>query len=82
MVSDDNQRRLTANSTLSNKRIIFKNFMGGLAWGFGSVIGATIVVALLVGALNVVNVIPVIGDLTSQIVDIVNQKNIQRYIDE
>lgn len=82
MVSDENQRRLTANSVLSNKRIIFKNLMGGLAWGFGSVIGATIVVALLVGVLNVVNFVPIIGDLTSQIVDIVNQKNPSRYIDE
>ena len=74
MVSDENQRRLSANSILSNKKIIAKNFLGGLAWGLGSVLGATIIVALLVGVLKVVNFVPIIGDLTSQLVDIVNQR--------
>ena len=84
MPTDDNQVRFTANYILSNRKIILKNFLGGLAWGFGSVLGATIVVALLVGFLKTVNVIPVIGEFTSQIVEIVNQKqNFGRdYIDE
>lgn len=77
MVSDENQRRLTANSILSNKKIIFKNFIGGLSWGLGSVIGATIVVGLLIGLLQTINFVPIIGDFAAGIAEIVNQKTIR-----
>lgn len=51
-----------------------KNFLGGLAWGLGSVIGATVVVAILVGLLSVVDFIPFVGNFIEDIVELVNQK--------
>lgn len=33
-------------------RIVMNNFLGGIAWGFGTVIGATIVVGALIWALS------------------------------
>ena len=59
----------------SNKKdIMVRNFLGGLAWGLGSVIGATVIVAILVGLLSVVDFIPFIGNFTAEIVEIVNSK--------
>lgn len=46
------KRHLTANSYISKKDIIIGNFIGGVAWGFGTVIGATIIAALLIGILR------------------------------
>ena len=53
--------------------ILTKNFLGGLAWGLGSVIGATLVVTLLVWILSSLNFIPFIGNFASSIVDIVGK---------
>lgn len=44
----------------------------GLAFGLGSVLGATILVALVVQMLSSVNFIPVIGDWAQQLIDHLN----------
>lgn len=49
------------------------NFLGGLAWGLGTVIGASVVVALLLWILQIVNIVPFIGDFVSGILDAVNK---------
>ena len=54
--------------------IVTRNFLGGLAWGLGSVIGATVVVAILVGLLSAVDFIPFVGNFVEDIVELVNQK--------
>lgn len=54
------------------------NFLGGLAWGFGTVIGATVVVTLLLWVLQVVNVVPFIGNFVSGIMDVVNKSQSMR----
>lgn len=41
------ERHLSANMTLKKRQIILYNFLGGLAWGFGTVVGATVVVAII-----------------------------------
>lgn len=41
------KKHITANAHLSKKQIITANFLGGLAWGFGTVVGATVVVAII-----------------------------------
>ncbi|MBT2131559.1 DUF5665 domain-containing protein [Aliiroseovarius lamellibrachiae] len=41
----------------------------GLAFGLGSVLGATILVAFVVQMLSSVNFIPVIGDWAQQVID-------------
>jgi hypothetical protein len=56
------------------KRIIFVNFLGGLARGFGIGIGATILAALFIIILSrlVQLNIPVIGEFIAEIVKTVN----------
>lgn len=47
----------------SRKHILTDNFLGGMAWGLGSVIGATIIVGLLGVAIVRTKSIPLIGDI-------------------
>lgn len=61
------EKHLTANSWLKKRQIMLANFLGGLAWGFGTVVGATLVVALLLGILKVLGFIPFVGDLVTQL---------------
>jgi hypothetical protein len=53
----------------NRKSIIIDNFIGGISWGLGSVIGATIIVGIL--GLIIVNTkrVPIIGDAVKVIVD-------------
>ncbi|MBI2022609.1 hypothetical protein HYS97_02050 [Candidatus Daviesbacteria bacterium] len=74
MVDDENIDRFTAKVFLSNRKIIWKNLLGGIAWGVGSVIGATLVVALVLSILRTIGFVPVIGDFVSQIVDYVESR--------
>lgn len=59
--------KFMANSNISRKNIIIGNFLGGLAWGIGTIIGAAIVFAFLIPSLNLFKFIPVVGELVSQI---------------
>lgn len=58
-------------------RILFLNFIAGLARGFGIAIGATVIFALLVDLLRrlIMLNIPGIGDFIAEIVRIVEVKN-------
>lgn len=49
---------LTANAHLKKRRVMFVNFLGGLAWGLGTVLGATIVAAIVIAILRFFNFIP------------------------
>lgn len=59
---------------MRKKDIVIGNFLGGLAWGVGSVLGATIVIAVLVSVLRTINFIPFIGNFAAGVVDEVQQK--------
>lgn len=48
----------------------------GLAFGLGSVIGATLLVAILISFLGQMDFIPVIGDWAKQILDLLNTGNL------
>lgn len=61
------ERHLTANSWIRKRQVMLANFLGGLSWGFGTVIGATLVVALLLGLLKVLGFVPFLGDLVTQL---------------
>lgn len=61
------ESHLMANGNLSKKKIIIGNFLGGLAWGLGSVIGATIIVAIIVGVLKQANWIPFANDVADTV---------------
>lgn len=65
-MTKENHRHLTANSHIKKHDIIVGNFLGGLAWGLGTVIGATVIVAILVGFLRIFHFLPVIGNVFDQ----------------
>lgn len=69
MESEQIKNHLTAFMDIKKKDIFIGNFIGGLAWGVGSVLGATIVVGTLVWTLKSINWVPVIGDFTSRVID-------------
>ena len=41
------ERHLSANAHISKKKVMYLNFLGGLAWGFGTVVGASVIVAII-----------------------------------
>ena len=47
----------------SRKSLMLNNFLGGVMWGLGSVIGATVVVALLGFVIVQTRRLPFLGDL-------------------
>ena len=55
-------RKITDNTNVSKKNVLIVNFLGGIAWGLGSVIGATIVVATLVCLLNTLGIFSYVKD--------------------
>jgi hypothetical protein len=59
----------------SPKRIFLHNFLGGMAWGLGTLIGASLVLALFSFVLSKVGVIPLIGGWIGRLVEFVNQYN-------
>lgn len=58
---------------ISTGKVILNNFIGGLAWGFGTVLGATVVVGLVVIILSKLNSIPFLGDFFSNILQDIQQ---------
>lgn len=67
MVTKEIEKHLTANMNISKKRIIIANFLGGLAWGLGTVIGATIVAAVVIAILRLFNFIPGLSEILEQL---------------
>lgn len=47
---------------LSRKQIMVNNFLGGLSWAFGSIIGLTIIAAIIGFILNAVDFNLILGD--------------------
>lgn len=64
---DMKPERYNANEHVNWKNIVTKNFVGGLMWGLGSVIGATMVLSLLLGSLQRLDFIPAVADFILQI---------------
>lgn len=52
-------------------RLLWFQFLRGLAFGLGSVVGATILVSALVYLLSSVDFIPVLGEWASQIIQVI-----------
>lgn len=48
-------------------RFLAFNFARGLALGLGTVVGATLLLSMLVGALSQIEFLPIIGDWAAQI---------------
>lgn len=50
-------------------RTLLRQFLRGIAFGLGSVLGATLVVSILVYSLSQINFIPIIGEWAAQIAE-------------
>lgn len=57
------------------KQIVVNNFIGGISWGLGATVGASIVLAVFGIIFSKINLIPVVGDFVSQITSFVLQNN-------
>ena len=55
-------------------KLIWFNFMRGLAFGLGSVIGATVLVSVVVYFLSQINFIPIIGDWATEVLSIITEQ--------
>ena len=55
------EQHLKANMNISKKDIIVGNFLGGIAWGIGTVVGASVVVAAVLWFLNSLGVFAAVG---------------------
>lgn len=63
------------NVSHSRKDIIVNNFLGGIAWGVGSAIGATILIAVLGLLISRIDYIPAIGNIVSEVTSYVESRN-------
>lgn len=58
----------------NRRQVYLMNFVRGIFFGFGSVLGATVLIALALGLLNLFTDVPGgIGDFIQRIIDAVNQ---------
>lgn len=64
---------LAGNGVFSKRSIMVRSFFGGVAWGVGSVIGATLLIALLLAILSTLNNIPFLGNIATSISQTINQ---------
>ncbi|MDO8451676.1 MAG: DUF5665 domain-containing protein [bacterium] len=71
---DDSNDRLAASEYLPYKTIFLKNLTGGIAWGFGSIIGASVVLSVVIWVLRQIDFIPVLGAYITQIIQAVEPK--------
>jgi hypothetical protein len=56
-------------------RQMMHNFLRGLAFGLGSVLGGTVIVAFLLYLLAHIDFIPVLGEWGARITDIIKSRN-------
>ncbi|EKD90648.1 MAG: hypothetical protein ACD_30C00112G0089 [uncultured bacterium] len=78
MVTPEIEKHLKANENMKKRDIVLGNFLGGLSWGVGSAIGATVVVAIILGLLGQLNFIPGVGDIVNQVQPIRNTRTIEK----
>ncbi len=63
------EKHLSAFGTMKKRSIVINNFLGGLAWGVGSVLGATIVISIVFGIMRNFNFLPIIGPLFDEAIE-------------
>ncbi len=59
----------------SFKRIMANNFVGGVFWALGVTIGFSLLLALLTLLSSYINLVPIVGKFTSDIIDFVLSNN-------
>lgn len=68
------RERYEANEKTRWSNIIAKNFIGGLMWGLGTVIGATMILSLLIKTLSTFEFIPAVADFIVEIQNYIDVK--------
>ncbi len=64
-----------ASKPLPLKDIIFNNFVGGIAWALGATVGISLIFTLLALLAKNVNLIPIVGEFVSEIINFVLSHN-------
>lgn len=59
-------------------QVAFWSLVRGLAWGLGSVLGATILLSLLVRVLGSIDFIPVLGEWGQRLIEEIQQGNLAK----
>ncbi|MEK7571417.1 MAG: DUF5665 domain-containing protein [Patescibacteria group bacterium] len=60
---------------ISIKEILFNNFIGGIAWGFGATVGISVLFTILGIIADQANLVPIIGSFVSDITTFVLNNN-------
>jgi len=60
----------------SKGKILLNNFLGGIAWGMGTIVGITLLAVILSFLGKNVNLIPYIGDFIAEILKYLQLKNV------
>lgn len=60
---------VVASGSTNHKRLIWTNFVKGLAYGLGIFLAGTLVVAIVIWILNLFNNVPLIGPLVQNIIN-------------
>lgn len=63
--------------TKKRREIFMNNLLGGLAWGIGATIGLSLLIAFLGIAVHYVNLVPLIGNFVSEVIEFIINKNPQ-----
>lgn len=67
LVTQQIENHLSANMNIKKRDILIGNFLGGLAWGVGTVIGASVVVAIIGAVLNHLGLLDFMKNSTSSL---------------
>lgn len=76
----DVQPHERATHRYSHKRIMVNNFLAGMFWAFGVTIGFSLLLAVLTLLSGYINLVPIVGKFTSDVIDFIlsNNRNIPR----
>ncbi len=66
---------LFATNFISKKRLYWENFVRGLTFSIGSIIGATVGIALILWVLSFFNTVPFIGPIVEHAQNTINQND-------
>lgn len=56
------------------KKMVYHNFLGGIAWGLGASFGASIFLALIAFFLSQVDFVPIVGDFFQQVSEYIQSR--------
>lgn len=61
----------------SKKAIFINNFIGGISWALGSIVGFTIIFAIVGYFMSRVDLVPIVGDFLANVIKNIAEKNPQ-----